>query len=326
MREFIHGERAAYELRVPSTNRVVFLEWLVRILRALPGAVQIVAHREWLACRAAAWLTLHPLMLVSHGVSPYVNRRQRLIYRSLYATARAVAVSPDVGAALQRDYAFRDIIVINNGVEAGPFRKPPALGRLELAYVGRLESRQKRPEILLHLTKLLHSSGTAVRTVFAGDGPMRDSLLATAASLGISRNVRFVGWSSAPTTLMENAHIVLLPTRWEGNSLVILEALSCGRPVIASEVAGTRFLKEQVGVYLVPTALDSSPEEEAIKFHEVLARTHLSQVEYGDYCTFCKDIYERSLCLFSVEKMLEQWQSLLASATCEPYHTAPGTP
>jgi glycosyltransferase involved in cell wall biosynthesis len=71
-----------------------------------------------------------------------------------------------------------------------------------------------------------------------GDGPLRFHLEEQAKSLGIEQNVKFLGYQKNAVAFIKAADIMVMPSKIEGLPGVILEALSCGTPVIASAVGG----------------------------------------------------------------------------------------
>jgi glycogen(starch) synthase len=76
--------------------------------------------------------------------------------------------------------------------------------------------------------------------VVAGDGPVRSTLKAQVASLGIGSSVEFTGWVPPDQVpdLINDATMVLMPSRREGLPLVGIEAAHMGRPVIGTRVGG----------------------------------------------------------------------------------------
>lgn len=79
-----------------------------------------------------------------------------------------------------------------------------------------------------------------MRLIILGDGQAGESvrLHNLAIGLGVAADVAFVPATSNPFPYMAAAHALALPSLWEGSSNVLLEALACGTPVIASTTAG----------------------------------------------------------------------------------------
>ena len=93
------------------------------------------------------------------------------------------------------------------------------------------------------------------RFVLAGDGPLRASLEAQARSLGLEQRIQFWGYRSDIPDLLAGCDVFVLPSLYEGLPLSILEAMSAGKPVIATQIGGTAeaVIPDETGL-LVPPA------------------------------------------------------------------------
>jgi glycosyltransferase involved in cell wall biosynthesis len=87
--------------------------------------------------------------------------------------------------------------------------------------------------------------------VIAGDGPLSARLRARASSLGVA--ARFLGHRDDVPALLAQAAVFVLPSRWEGQPLVLQEALRAGVPIVASRAGGIPGLIGDAGL-LVPPA------------------------------------------------------------------------
>jgi glycosyltransferase involved in cell wall biosynthesis len=88
--------------------------------------------------------------------------------------------------------------------------------------------------------------------VIAGEGPLAAGLRSRAASLGIP--VRFAGHRHDVPALLAAADVFVLPSVWEGQSLVLEEALRAAVPIVATRVGGTPDLTGEDAAILVPPA------------------------------------------------------------------------
>ena len=86
--------------------------------------------------------------------------------------------------------------------------------------------------------------------VIAGQGPLAAELQVRAASLGLP--VRFAGQRPDVPALLAAADVFVLPSVWEGQSLVLQEALRAGVPIVATLVGGNRELTGDDAAMLVP--------------------------------------------------------------------------
>ena len=78
-----------------------------------------------------------------------------------------------------------------------------------------------------------------VRFLWAGDGPLRESLEQEVKEAGLEQHVQFLGFRNDIVDLLSAYDIYVLPSLWEGLPNQVLEAMSCGKGVIATAVDGT---------------------------------------------------------------------------------------
>jgi glycosyltransferase involved in cell wall biosynthesis len=153
---------------------------------------------------------------------------------------------------LRRRWA--DVVEVPNGVDTERFR-PDVDGRpvrqrlsipdkgLVLVFVGALDRAHhyRRVDLLLKAVSVVRDRRPYLLIV--GDGDRRDGYEALAAALGLGARVRFLG-SIEHGQLPEvyaAADVLVLPSQHqESFGLVAIEAMACGKPVVASELPGVR--------------------------------------------------------------------------------------
>ncbi|MEW6592320.1 MAG: glycosyltransferase family 4 protein [Candidatus Hadarchaeota archaeon] len=106
-------------------------------------------------------------------------------------------------------------------------------------YIGRVDY-QKGPDLLLEAIPKVISHRWDVKFIFAGDGGMRSWLEGRAGEFGVAQNTKFLGWVPywGYVELLNAADMVCIPSRNEPFGIVLLEAWSTGRPVVACDVGG----------------------------------------------------------------------------------------
>lgn len=104
-------------------------------------------------------------------------------------------------------------------------------------YVGRFDQ-QKDPLLLLRSWQALEYSGPPPSLVLVGEGNLEAELRAFVASEGLGGRVRFAGALAPPDVgrWMNAADVLVMSSRLEAMSMAMLEALSCGLPVVAPEL------------------------------------------------------------------------------------------
>ncbi len=105
-----------------------------------------------------------------------------------------------------------------------------------LAVIGRL-SPEKGVDIFLNAFSLLRNK-TKVHAVIVGDGQERAALEEQSRRLLCEKQVVFTGYTTSVEKYLQAADLVVLPSRSEGIPNVLLEAMSYGKPVIATTVGG----------------------------------------------------------------------------------------
>jgi glycosyltransferase involved in cell wall biosynthesis len=84
------------------------------------------------------------------------------------------------------------------------------------------------------------NAGHDIGLTIVGEGSEHESLIQRAKHAGIESRVEFVGWQHDIGRYLARADVVLVPSRYEGYGLVIVEALAAGVPVIATDVGVAR--------------------------------------------------------------------------------------
>lgn len=116
---------------------------------------------------------------------------------------------------------------------------PEDKGGLRLACVARIDAAQKGQDLLLEVLSRPHWRGRDLRIDCYGDGPDAASLSSSARQLDLP-NLRFRGTTDDRAKLWSEHHALILPSRFEGMSLAMIEAMLHGRPAIMTPVGGTQ--------------------------------------------------------------------------------------
>ncbi|HBB31981.1 MAG TPA: colanic acid biosynthesis glycosyltransferase WcaL [Cyanobacteria bacterium UBA8803] len=145
--------------------------------------------------------------------------------------------------------------IIHCGIDPGLFNlvEHNEPGR-RLLYVGRLAVVKGLPILLESLATLKRSHPDLVLTV-VGDGPDRNELEQMTERLGLSGNVKFVGYQSQTEVrnYLQKTDVFVMSSFAEGVPVVLMEAMAAGVPVVATQIAGVSELVEDgVSGYLIP--------------------------------------------------------------------------
>jgi glycosyltransferase involved in cell wall biosynthesis len=108
--------------------------------------------------------------------------------------------------------------------------------------VGRLEALKRHQLLIELLPELRRRTATDCRLLFVGEGSEREALETQAAEQGVSSFVTLTGNRQDVPALLSASDIFVLPSRTEGLSRSVLEAMSLGLPIVATDVGGNRDL------------------------------------------------------------------------------------
>ena len=125
----------------------------------------------------------------------------------------------------------------------------PDRGRPIVLAVGRLAS-QKGFGALLEAAAFWRDMRPEPLLVIVGQGPLEAELKSQAARLQV--DARFAGHRDDVPVLLASAGVFVLPSVWEGQPLILQEALRAGVPVVATRVGGTPALTGEDAALLVP--------------------------------------------------------------------------
>lgn len=225
---------------------------LRRLLAAGAKVDVIDAHYFYPDGVAASWLARDfdlPIVITARGTDVNLIPNYRFPRSLIVQAARRADGVITVCQALKERLAELgvpgdDITVLRNGVDLELFeprdrttlRRNLGLTNFTLASVGHLIERKGHHHVIAALTRLRD-----VTLLIAGDGEERPRLEALAARLGVADRVRFMGVldQSALCDLYNCADATVLASSREGWANVLLEAMACGTPVVASAVWGT---------------------------------------------------------------------------------------
>jgi glycosyltransferase involved in cell wall biosynthesis len=146
------------------------------------------------------------------------------------------ALDADTVRRWQSPFVPRRLVVVRNGLDLEQFRRAPlaARGKIRIVGVGTLEPR-KRWDRLLIAARELQRRGDDFVVQIVGDGPLHESLQQQARDLGIANRVELMGYSENIPGILANATFLVHTSDSEGYPNVVMEAMACGRAVVATD-------------------------------------------------------------------------------------------
>jgi glycosyltransferase involved in cell wall biosynthesis len=233
-----------------------------------------IIHAHWSVCGALAVLTqpIHqkPVITTLRGSDVNITKKSRIfnllhkkaIQKSIFIAGVSQAIATDLRR--QHPGMSDKIRFVPNGVDDVFYALPTGRDHLatspfKLLFIGSLIP-LKGLDVLLKALASINSLALWSLTV-VGEGPEGDYLKSLATDLGINTNIRFLG-SISPggiPQLMNDHHLLILPSYREGRPNVVLEAMAAALPVLATDIEGTRELIQhgQTGWLVPPGNVDA---------------------------------------------------------------------
>jgi len=195
-------------------------------------------------------------------------------------------------AKQQLQMSEKRLCIIPNGIDTQIYRPLTTLERQKvrqdifdigedvsvIAMIGRLWE-QKNPLCFVKAADKILKKGYKTKFFLIGDGELREELDIEIKRLKQSDNIIILGWRDDVPSLLGAIDILALPSRWEGLPLTILEALSCGVPVVASDIPGNRDAISEGSDGLL--AIDNDADSLADQIERLLKNSRLRK-SYGE--------------------------------------------
>ncbi|OOE57756.1 glycosyltransferase, partial [Salinivibrio sp. IB282] len=227
------------------------------------------------------------------------NLSDRMLWRSLFFMVDLFVVLEEDTKNILKRRAVSDakVFCVENGVEMSAPKKLPESDSVRLIFVGRLTP-QKACDQLIHACSLLKKGGVSFSLDVVGEGDLSDELSSLACHLGLSDHINFIGYQDRPLELMKKSDILVLPSLKEGMSNVLLEAISIGLPIVATDVGSA---SKQLGTYGEKFLCKPSEAVCLADKIQLLAKDKELRDEYGSY------LYKRGVDVFSIDTISEKY-------------------
>ena len=226
---------------VYAIDRVISAKHPSLVVVSDGGILPPVHSLELLAARKVPFVTISHANSVEWWPPDDVAARYRAVLRNAAACffvshANLRLTEEQIGCPIQRAEIVRNPVNVTV-TTLPPWPTVPEKDGLRLACVGRLHPPSKGQDILLQVLARPEWKTRPWRLNLYGEGPMRQTLGRLADKLDLSARVTFAGFVPADEIWTTN-HALVMPSRYEGLPLAMVEAMLCGRPVIATDVAG----------------------------------------------------------------------------------------
>jgi glycosyltransferase involved in cell wall biosynthesis len=180
--------------------------------------------------------------------------------------------------------------------------------------VGRFEVAKDYPNMLRAFAEVVERRPDAV-LLLAGRGSLQSDTEALARELKLESRVRFLGVRNDVPALVGAADGYLMSSAWEGLPMVLLEAASCGLPIVATQVGGTgEAVLDGVTGFLAPPADSAALSAGMLRLMEL---TEVERRRMGDRGR--EHIRKR----YGLARVVQQWEDVYREASTRKGLTAP---
>lgn len=270
--------QSVHSLRVSEQYLKSIINWFHLLRKLSPNIVHSHSFYSLMLTSLFNWQN-NTCVSTVHGDYPYFkeNRLGSIIKRTILKyclglkRTKVVAVSNSVRLSLIEAYINRkNIVLIENGINVAImdlFDLNARKIRLELGIktndrviisVGRL-SKEKGFDILLKSFQIIERKYGNFFLLILGEGSERDNLMNLSMKLGLTNNVRLLGFKQNPFPYLAASDIYVCSSMYEGFGLSVAEAMLCKLPVVATNVGGipSMITHGESGLLVEPGNLDA---------------------------------------------------------------------
>jgi len=179
-----------------------------------------------------------------------------LTQRAVQSASAIVTVSNDLKNQMLKCGLNNEYTVISNVVDTETFTINKAKGtddKIRFIHVSSLDDTQKNVSGIINVFKKFHAAYPNSELTIVGSGEEKAKLEELSKSLGLADVIHFVGAKTQNelVNLLQNATAFVLFSNYETQAIVLLEALCCGIPVIATKAGGiSEYVNEKNGILI----------------------------------------------------------------------------
>lgn len=228
--------------------------------------------------------------------SPYLGTELKYHYgRQLQKLDDVVVLYQQDAEMYQQAFGFRPTSIYNP-LTLKPGTRSDGHQKKFLA-VGRFSPKHKGFDLLIQAFALFAQQNKDWQLDIVGDGPEKDLLEHMITEHGLDKRIQLHPFTNEIQTFYSSASIYVLSSRWEGMPLVLVEAMSHGLPIIASDIPTCQEVLGDFGLFF-----------KNMDIHELAQRledaTHLDWTQKSDEAI---KIAQR----FDINQIIKQWKRLL---------------
>lgn len=197
------------------------------------------------------WLT------TQHNLEKNTSALRKIFWRIILKKAdKVITVSKGVEKFSLENFKIKKTkcVLLQNGIDIEkwlqiPMNKLFTHKKIQIACIGRFWKQKGHIYLLQALSEIKNFD---YDLHLFGDGPLKNVLINKSKELGIYDKIIWHGVIPNLSDYLVDIDLVVQPSLWEGLSLVIMEMMAAGRPVITTVPAGRELLEDKVTGYIVP--------------------------------------------------------------------------
>lgn len=225
---YLNGKSRIFSFKAAKKIRKLLDDYKPDIIHTHLKAADYICYYR-LKNKRFLWVhTVHTLATAD------MKKLRRLIYRPFYKRGiiLPVAVSKEVEASLVRLFDIKGKL-IPNGVDLEKFRYiPDEKQEFVVLHVGRFIALKNHKYLINEFAKFSKERKNT-SLILIGSGPLKKKIKKLARKLELSKRIKFIESTPKIELFMQEASVFVLPSKYEGMSLALLEALATGLLVIS---------------------------------------------------------------------------------------------
>lgn len=227
------------------------------------------------------------IMTLHGGLTKDIERKAAKILNVF--SDKVIALSEQGKALLIKHGLNKNkVTVINNGIKPLEKIKSDTRDKIVIGSSGRL-SKEKGYEYLIQAAGKINLPN--VEFWIAGEGPLKAEFEKTLKDSGMVDKFKLLGFIDDISQVLTNIDIFILPSLWEGFGIAIVEAMSLGKPVIATNVGGIPEVLGDCGILVNPANVDEIVDAIKLLVNDENLRKSLGQkAEERFYKYFTQEI------------------------------------
>lgn len=257
----------------PKTDIGAILKIRKIIKKEKPDVVYLHSSKAGAVGRLALLFNFQVKILYNaHGwyFNAQISNKKKIFFAIIekilaFKTDKIINISQsEYDSALKYKIASRKkMCVIENGIDFSKFKDSDKYrietrrklnikdNEIVIGVVGRL-SEQKDPLTSIKAFKIIKEKYKNTKLLFVGSGELEDKVIEYAKTNKLNEDVIITGWVDCVEKYIPAFDIAILPSKWEGFGLVIIEYMACDKPIIACNVGGIAdIIKNEENGYLI---------------------------------------------------------------------------